>query len=107
MTAVAGSAPGITPADVLFVVAEYAGLSVSDLIGDTRTRVVVNVRQEAMYLCRELTDLSAAQIGTFFGRRDYTVVLHAERKVASLMSERLEVRDRITILTARLKLAGR
>jgi chromosomal replication initiator protein len=104
MTAAAGPPPRITPADIMAAVADYAALPVEDLTGNLRTRVVMIARQEAMYLCAELTDLSAAQISTAFGRRDYTVVLHAQRKVESNLSERSDVRDRIMILRARIKL---
>jgi chromosomal replication initiator protein len=49
--------------------------------------VLVNARQIAMYLCRELTDLSLPKIGQF-GGRDHTTVMHADRKIRQLMAER-------------------
>lgn len=104
MTVFAGPPSGITAADIISVVSEQAAVSVQDLVGDTRTRAVVSARQEAMYLCRELTDLSAAEIGSVFGHRDETVALYAAQKIRALMVERLEVRDRILNMTARIKL---
>ncbi len=87
--------PEISAADVLVVVAEYLSVSTVDLVGPGRERDVRVARQKAMYLCSELTDLSAHEIGAFFGGRDHTVALHAGHKVRSLMSERLVVRTEI------------
>ena len=50
--------------------------------------MLVNARQIAMYLCRELTDLSLPKIGQQFGGRDHTTVMHADRKIRQLMAER-------------------
>ena len=52
-----------------------------DLCGSSRSRVLVTARQIAMYLCRELTDLSLPKIGQLFGGRDHTTVMHADRKI--------------------------
>ena len=68
--------------------ADYFGLTIDDLCGTSRTRVLVTARQIAMYLCRELTDLSLPKIGQQFGGRDHTTVMHADRKIRSLMAER-------------------
>ena len=59
----------------------YFSLSIEDLCGTSRTRVLVTARQIAMYLCRELTDLSLPKIGEQFGGRDHTTVIHADRKI--------------------------
>ena len=60
-------------------------------------------RQIAMYLCRELTDLSLPKIGQQFGGRDHTTVMHAERKIKNLMSERRSLYNQVTELTNRIK----
>jgi chromosomal replication initiator protein len=57
---------------------------VEDLRGHSRSRVLVNARQVAMYLCRELTDLSLPRIGQAFGGRDHTTVMHACRVIKEL-----------------------
>ncbi|MDQ1722530.1 MAG: chromosomal replication initiator protein, partial [Pseudonocardiales bacterium] len=80
--------PDITASTIMAVTAEYFGISLDDLTGSSRTRVLVSARQIAMYLCRELTELSLPKIGQTFGGRDHTTVMHAERKIRSLMTER-------------------
>ena len=65
--------------------------------------MLVNARQIAMYLCRELTDLSLPKIGQAFGGRDHTTVMHADRKIRELMTERRLVYNQVTELTNRIK----
>jgi chromosomal replication initiator protein len=60
-----------------------------------------------MYLCRELTDLSLPKIGQAFGGRDHTTVMHADRKIRSLMSERRSLYNQVTDLTSRIKSQAR
>ena len=81
----------------------FFGVTVEDLHGSSRSRVLVNARQIAMYLCRELTELSLPKIGQAFGGRDHTTVMHAERKIRGLMRERMAVYNQVTELTSRLK----
>ena len=89
------------------VVAEYFSVSLDDLIGTSRSRVLVSARQMAMYLCRELTDLSLPKIGQTFGGRDHTTVMHADRKIRGLMAERMSVFNQISELTSRIKSRAR
>ena len=67
--------PQITAATIMGQTASYFGLSIDDLCGTSRSRVLVTARQIAMYLCRELTDLSLPKIGQQFGGRDHTTVM--------------------------------
>ncbi len=64
------------------IVADYFNLDISDLNSKRRTRQLAFPRQIAMYLTRELTDLSLPKIGEFFGGRDHTTVLHAYDKIS-------------------------
>ncbi len=89
----------ITAATILTEVSEYFRISVDDLCGPSRSRTLVNARQIAMYLCRELTELSLPKIGQEFGGRDHTTVMHAERKIRQLIGERRSLFDQITELT--------
>jgi len=97
------SAPEITSATIMAQTSAYFGLSMEDLCGSSRSRVLVNARQIAMYLCRELTDLSLPKIGQQFGGRDHTTVMHADRKIRQLMAERRSVYNQVTELTNRIK----
>jgi chromosomal replication initiator protein len=93
----------ITTATIMAQTAAYFGLSMEDLCGTSRSRVLVTARQIAMYLCRELTDLSLPKIGQQFGGRDHTTVMHADRKIRSLMAERRSIYNQVTELTNRIK----
>jgi chromosomal replication initiator protein len=95
--------PEITAATIMGQTASYFGLSIDDLCGTSRSRVLVTARQIAMYLCRELTDLSLPKIGQQFGGRDHTTVMHAERKIRSLMAERRSIYNQVTELTNKIK----
>jgi chromosomal replication initiator protein len=95
--------PEITAAQIVAETASFFGVTVEDIHGSSRSRVLVNARQIAMYLCRELTDLSLPKIGQHFGGRDHTTVMHAERKIKALMGERMAVYNQVTELTNRIK----
>ncbi|MER5497847.1 MULTISPECIES: chromosomal replication initiator protein DnaA [unclassified Streptomyces] len=97
------SAPEITATAIMAATADYFGLTVDDLCGTSRSRVLVTARQIAMYLCRELTDLSLPKIGAQFGGRDHTTVMHADRKIRALMAERRSIYNQVTELTNRIK----
>ncbi len=95
--------PEITGNAIMAETAAYFGLTVEDLCGSSRSRVLVTARQIAMYLCRELTDLSLPKIGALFGGRDHTTVMHADRKIRALMAERRSIYNQVTELTNRIK----
>ncbi|HCX84344.1 MAG TPA: chromosomal replication initiator protein DnaA [Micrococcales bacterium] len=93
----------ITPAAIMAQTATYFGVSIDALCSADRTRVLVNARQIAMYLCRELTDLSLPKIGQIFGGRDHTTVMHADRKIRELMAKNRATFTQVTELTNRIK----
>lgn len=97
----------ITATQVIGQTAAYFGLTIEDLCGSSRSRVLVTARQIAMYLCRELTDLSLPKIGQAFGGRDHTTVMHANRKIRELMAERRSIYNQVTELTNRIKQESR
>ncbi|MBB4792755.1 chromosomal replication initiator protein [Streptomyces nodosus] len=97
------TAPEITATAIMAATADYFGLTVEDLCGTSRGRALVTARQIAMYLCRELTDLSLPKIGAQFGGRDHTTVMHADRKIRALMAERRSIYNQVTELTNRIK----
>ncbi|TBL32542.1 chromosomal replication initiator protein DnaA [Verrucosispora sp. SN26_14.1] len=98
-----GAGPEITADQIMVATADYFGVSLEDLRGHSRSRVLVNARQVAMYLCRELTDLSLPRIGQAFGGRDHTTVMHADRKIRQQMAERRSLYNQIAELTNRIK----
>jgi chromosomal replication initiator protein len=102
-----GAESHINASLIMNQVAAYFSVSVDDLCGQSRTHVLVTSRQIAMYLCRELTDLSLPKIGQLFGGRDHTTVMHAVRKIRQLMGERRSVFNQITELTNRIRSAAR
>jgi chromosomal replication initiator protein len=102
-----GGGPQITAATIMGQTAAYFGLTIEDLCGTSRSRVLVTARHIAMYLCRELTDMSLPKIGQQFGGRDHTTVINADRKIRSLMAERRSIYTQVTELTNRIKQQAR
>jgi chromosomal replication initiator protein len=88
-------------------VADYFSLTVEDLCSPSRSRQLVTARQIAMYLVRELTEMSLPRIGKAFGGRDHTTVMHAKSKIARLMQERRAIYDQVQELTNRIKTRAR
>ncbi|SFL62395.1 chromosomal replication initiator protein DnaA [Geodermatophilus ruber] len=99
--------PQITAAIIMAATAEYFSVTMEELQGANRSRTLVNARQIAMYLCRELTELSLPRIGASFGGKDHTTVMHAVKKITNLMSERRATYTQVTELTARIKSRAR
>ena len=102
-----GAGPEITAPTIMAQTAAYFSLTIDDLCGTSRSRVLVNARQIAMYLCRELTELSLPKIGQTFGGRYHTTVMHADRKIRQLMAERRSIYNQVTELTNRIKSQNR
>ena len=97
----------VTPTLIMSQTATYFGVTIDQLSSSDRSHVVVEARQIAMYLCRELTDLSLPKIGAAFGGRDHTTVMHANKKIVGLMAEKRETFNYVTELTNRIKQAAR
>ena len=92
----------ISMATIMAATAEYFETSIEDLREPGKTRALAQSRQIAMYLCRELTDLSLPKIGQGFGR-DHTTVMYAERKIRGEMAEKREIFDHVKELTTRIR----
>lgn len=95
--------PQITAKSIMIETSDYFGVSIEDLCGPSRTRGLVQARQVAMYLCRELTDLSLPSIGKQFGGRDHTTVMHAEKKIVKCLADDRVLYNHIADLTAIIK----
>ncbi len=84
----------------------YFGITVDELCGRSRNHALVTARQIAMYLCRELTELSLPKIGEAFGGKDHSTVLHAVRKIREQLPERRSIFNQVSELTNRIKQAA-
>ena len=92
----------ISAAMIMAATAEYFDTTLEELRGPGKTRALAQSRQIAMYLCRELTDLSLPKIGQAFGR-DHTTVMYAQKKILGEMAYRREVFDHVKELTTRIR----
>ena len=88
----------ITAEDIQKAVASYFRLKISDLKSSTRTKAVVVPRQIAMYLCRQLTNLSLMEIADAFGRQDHTTILHANNRIEESIRADAELYQTINFL---------
>jgi chromosomal replication initiator protein len=84
-------------------VCKFYGISKNDIISNKRSQAIVYPRQIAMYLARELTDMSLPRIGAEFGGRDHTTVMHADAKIRKLMNTQRDVYNQIQALTNLIK----
>ncbi|AMD87019.1 chromosomal replication initiator DnaA [Actinomyces radicidentis] len=96
----------VTTSLIMGQTADYFGITIDDLCSANRSRTIVNARHIAMYLCRELTDLSLPKIGREFGGRDHTTVMSADKKIRTQMAERRSTFNQVTELTSRIKQAA-
>jgi chromosomal replication initiator protein len=96
----------ITPTLILEATAEMFDFSVEELKGKSRRRPLVTARQIAMYVFRELTDLSYPAIAREFGGRDHTTVIHAVDKIKALMKERRQIYDQVSELVQQIRKGG-
>lgn len=98
----------VTPVHILTACSTMFGISIEDIIGTSRRRQLVTARHIAMYVMRDLTDLSFPAIASEFGDRDHTTVIHAVNKIKQMMAERKPVYEQVTQLIRMLRsnLAG-
>ncbi|PKQ27230.1 MAG: chromosomal replication initiator protein DnaA [Actinobacteria bacterium HGW-Actinobacteria-4] len=97
----------ITAAAIIGKTAEYFGITMDELTGTSRSRVYVTARQIAMYLCRQLTDLSLPKIGENFGGKDHTTVMYAVKKVEDQIAQRRQMYNQVNEIHARIKQQSR
>lgn len=93
------------PDTIIRTTAQAFGFSIDDVLSSSRRQPLVLCRQVAMYLCRELTDLSLPKIGAQFNR-DHTTVLHSVEKVKRILRSDRAVFDRVNQLTQELRKGG-
>ncbi|HLM65261.1 MAG TPA: chromosomal replication initiator protein DnaA [Acidimicrobiales bacterium] len=96
----------ITPALILEETAKFFGFTVEEITSKHRQRPLVTARQIAMYVMRELTELSYPNIAREFGGRDHTTVIHAVEKIGGLMSKDRQIYDQVTRLQQAVRQGG-
>jgi chromosomal replication initiator protein len=101
------AASEITAPTIMAVTSDFFSVSMDDLCGPGKTKALAQARQIAMYLCRELTDLSLPRIGQTFGGRDHTTVMHADKKIRNEIAQRRKTFEQVQELTARIKQRAR
>jgi chromosomal replication initiator protein len=92
-----------TDAELLAEMADILGFEIDALKGKSRQRPLVTARQIAMYVFRDMTDLSYPSIARLFGGRDHTTVIHAVEKISRQIGERKQIYEQVTDLQQRLK----
>lgn len=80
------SEKGLEPERIKSIVARFYKIKVSDMDSKKRNAEIAFPRQVAMYLCRNMTDLSLPKIGSLFGGRHYSTVIHSNDKIMKLYS---------------------
>ncbi len=96
----------ITPQLILEATSTMFDFTIEEIKGKSRQRPLVTARQVAMYVFRELTDLSYPAIAREFGGRDHTTVIHAVEKIKALMGERRQIYDQVTELVTQIRKGG-
>ena len=93
----------ITVRMILESTVEQFGFTIEELTGKSRRRPLVITRQMAMYVARQLTDLSFPVIAREFGGRDHTTVMHACDKISALMPQRSQIYNDVMALEKRVR----
>ena len=97
----------ITPELIIDCVAEFFQVTTDELVGKGRAKQIASARQIAMYLCREMTELSLPKLGATFGGRDHTTVMYAERRIHDALQEDPKVFNQVQELTQNIKMRAR
>ena len=93
----------ITPNDILKVVAAHYGIKISDLKSKSNARPIAYPRQVAMYMCKELTDLSYPEIGKLFNNKHHSTVMYSVEKIDQLMQDDQQVARTVEMLTKQFR----
>ncbi|HET7710753.1 MAG TPA: chromosomal replication initiator protein DnaA [Thermoanaerobaculia bacterium] len=93
----------ITPNDILKVVAAHYGIKVTDLKSKSNARPIAYPRQVAMYICKELTDLSYPEIGKLFNNKHHSTVMYSVEKIDQLIQDDHQVARTVEMLTKQFR----
>ena len=84
--------------DIINAVCKYYNVSKTELTGKKRNKEIVDPRQMSIYLITELTDLPLASIGSYFGGKDHTTIMHARDKISAEIKNNLRLKTIATDL---------
>jgi chromosomal replication initiator protein len=103
LASIVGTKKKITsPKRIAEVVAEFYNITLEDLIKQSRKKEFVKPRQIAMYLIRKQLDSSFPSIGSFFGGRDHTTVMHAVEKMSDLIKQKESFKQEVDLVMDKL-----
>ena len=88
--------------EIVTQVGRYYNVEIDELKGKKRTKEFVHPRQVAMYLCRELTDVSFPKIGEAFGKRNHTTIIHAYEKINDELQHNARLKQELNELKQKL-----
>lgn len=97
------SAKIITPEMIIKAVSSVFRIKEEDITSKRKTKEIVLPRQIAIYLCKNLTELSYNKIGEYFGGKDHSTIIHAIKKVEAFMEEDSEIKEKIEKITSDMK----
>jgi chromosomal replication initiator protein len=93
----------ITPKRVIDSVCRYYDITEDDIRGQKKSRDVAFPRQVAMYIIRDLTDMSFIKIAEYFGKKDHTTIMYAEEKIKKQIKEDPELKKEVEDIIAKIK----
>jgi chromosomal replication initiator protein len=93
----------ITPNEILKVVAAHYGIKITDLKSKSNARPISYPRQVAMFMCKELTDLSYPEIGKLFNNKHHSTVMYSVEKIDQLIQDDQQVARTIEMLTKQFR----
>src|SRR5699024_12453977 len=89
-----------------FISKKY-NITVEEILSKKRTKTIAFPRQVAMYLAREMTDLSLPKLGEEFGGRDHTTVIHGHKKIVTEMNKDQNVASEMATFKEEIKIASK
>lgn len=92
----------VTPESIIKTVAEHFNISTADLASKKRNSEIVLPRHIAMYLCREMTDVSLSAIGTLLGKKDHTTVLNGADKISTKVQKDPTLKTTVDIIRKKI-----
>ena len=92
----------ITQERIIRTVSDFYNIDIEEIKGDKRSKSVVEARQIAIYLARNLTNLSLKEIGNGFGKRDHSTILHSFNKIENLIRKNKRIKGEISTIKNKL-----